>query len=221
MDRDGVLRMIFENKGLRAFLGRLDESYRDDAYGEMLLRMCAMPEEKLVAMYDRNPQEPIRYAVSVLSSFRSKNNTFYRVYRRKTPNDYPNPESYQEPESDPEREVPSLKSLSWVENRLLEVYIECGSFREVSRKTGLHEIWISKKINMARSRIKAEENAKMRLQFSVPVEIHVKNGDDNNVREWHEAIQSHLLRALESIPSREGEAITALGDFKIEKFRKA
>jgi DNA-directed RNA polymerase specialized sigma24 family protein len=133
-----------------------------DLYNEVILIFCEMPSEKLIKVYNSGYFK--FYAVRVvLNTFNSTTSPFSRRYRHFEKKHQIGADIYeQENEYEHEKDEQinlievEMKKLSWYEARLFKEYLEAGSCRKLSAKTGIPFQSIWKTVSEVRKKLKEQ-----------------------------------------------------------------
>jgi hypothetical protein len=116
---------------------------QDDLKQEVILKICEMPEEKLLSLHESKVLEFYTVRV-IINEIRNPNNSFAKKYRGISEEITNEPHS---PDPDfKEREVleelqqvaiNEIQNLYWYDKELLLTYLRLGSYRAVTEYTGI------------------------------------------------------------------------------------
>lgn len=133
-----------------------------DLYNEVILIFCEMPSEKLIKVYNSGYFK--FYAVRiVLNTFNSNTSPFSRKYKHFEKKQEISGDTYQQ-ENEYEHEKDEkigwieseMEKLSWYEARLFREYLDAGSCRKLSAKTGIPFQSIWKTVSEVRKKLKEQ-----------------------------------------------------------------
>ena len=175
---------------------------RDELRSEIFAALCELPEERLVQMRDAGFLlfYTIRMMLNMIKSDRS---TFFKKFRRcdqeLMENHIANMEDVYAADKFPDHYIASVSNIDEWELRILEAYIDHGTYEEVSRVTGIHVNTVYKMVSNARDRVIStfETHKKMEILINLPIRINVmKMLDEDQVNDTVLAYTENFRRQI-------------------------
>lgn len=142
MKRDDIIRAFTTDPDYRKICNQIGGAYSDDLYQELALVMLELTEEKL----ERINETCIKcfYWKLAKHQFCSRNSAFHKKYRRDAEvvrdhsNDIILASSSCEPDEDLIEKVNrAMNDTYWYDSKILSLYAEKGTLKEVSACTGI------------------------------------------------------------------------------------
>jgi hypothetical protein len=166
--RSRIIENLYKNKSIgllikKAANGR-NEIFEDELRSNIFLYLCEMNVDKLIGLHDRD--EIIPYIISKITKqktdrYKGSVNSQIDYVPNRTDNAIDLYEDtgylmdFLKDESGNSIDVVSaIENLNWFEKRILELYVEYGSIKDVMEHTGADGKYIVKVMNSIRTKVK-------------------------------------------------------------------
>lgn len=145
MTKNEILTKFFASREFNNCINRMKPAYlREDLKSEVLLILCEEEEWFLHELYTRG--ELVYWAVRIIMNMmKSTSSPFFEKFRLQVAElppgydaeDYYDEQHYRELEKLEQRAFDMIDELHWYKAELIKLYRRLGSYREVSRQTGI------------------------------------------------------------------------------------
>lgn len=141
-NRDRIIVEIYESESFNNLIDKMDPPHlRDDLKSEVVLYLLNKPEDFILDLKDRGvlPNYVSRVTVKMMTQ---KNNDFCRQFRQSFTSNIPEVQ-YEQMNGRVQKELKEEKALSyihrlyWYEREMVKLYLRFGSYRLVSKETGI------------------------------------------------------------------------------------
>lgn len=167
LSKNAIIEKLFTGKNFRDCISKMEPDHlRDDLKQDIILKICELPDEKVMGLYSRGELEFYTTRV-IINETRNKYNGFFKRYMvTHVPITEQHLESKGEDDGMDDREtrevledfaIEQINSLYWYDAEMIKLYLEHGNYRAIQKVTGIPYVScyknIQKSIKLLQSRV--------------------------------------------------------------------
>lgn len=174
MTKNQIIESLFTGKNFRDCIKKMEpEHLREDLMQEVILRICELPEEKIIGMHERKELEfyTVRVIINMCRNPRDPFSKRFRQFHFHFDDQHLNIECSQATETE-ERElreiiedmaIEEVDKLYWYDRDVLKLYMKLGTLRAVSEKTRIPHTSIFHTVKKTAASIRGKINRSQML----------------------------------------------------------